>query len=134
MPKLFVYGSLKTDGEFFHIIEQHVRSIVLRNACVYGKLVKMDDYPVLVPNEHSDKQIVYGELLEISHEGLRHCDSIECYYTNNLLESLYVRSPIDVYDSFMHKVCVGLTYVGSLGGRCFWWDNNLKEIKMTERR
>lgn len=134
MQSLFAYGSLKTDGEFFKQIAEHVKHIK-REVYVFGKLdflhdqyVENGEYPVLILNEDNKMEKVLGELFEITEEGVAVCDRIEGYSSESPPDSLYLRTTAVVYDNRCSSVA--WAYVGNnLYPKNYWWDNNLKRIE-----
>lgn len=88
VTKIFVYGTLRPGGRFFHAIERHViqmeRNITLPGFALWNT---GRGYPAVVSDKNGR---VIGDLLTVSSLGLEVCDSIE-----DVVSNLYQRIRVD---------------------------------------
>lgn len=111
---LFVYGTLLSTEYNHQTIKD---SKLIAEACIYGKLFDIGNYPAL----KEGKNIIIGELYDIDDSILKSCDQLEGYNNDDPENSLYVRKLITV---FMDKkeLCAYVYY-------CNFDTSNYKEIE-----
>lgn len=92
MIPLFVYGTLLSGEANYSVVASYVLSV--RQGAVRGTLYDAGEYPALVLSGR-DRDLVQGEWLIISEEGLKQTDLLEEYYgpgaERNDYERIWIR-------------------------------------------
>lgn len=92
IDRVFVYGTLKREGSYHHLVATFVREV--REGSVPGDLVDLGDYPGWVEGEGR----VYGEVFRVDpvDEALHFLDAFEDYHGEGDPRNLYDRLVVDV--------------------------------------
>ncbi|MCX7779548.1 MAG: gamma-glutamylcyclotransferase [Negativicutes bacterium] len=98
MNRIFVYGTLMTGMDNYHLIQPFVRSCapaVMRNAMLYDLTY---GYPALVLAKGPCQ--VYGEIMELADidRALAVLDRLEDYFGEGCQDNLYDRLVCEVYE------------------------------------
>lgn len=124
---VFVYGTLKTDGRLFHLLEPYTKKVtsgVVRNAALYD--VACGAFPGIVLNS-TDRHVV-GELHEINNMAatLKILDSVEGYHGENE-QNHYNRKIATIHSEFGEIPAFIYEYARDIGEKDLIksgiWDN-----------
>jgi len=123
---LFVYGSLKRDGKFHHLIKREIDVVASyerenEKFFVRGILINLGEYPGLVQGNGK----VWGELFSITNKGLQICHRIEGYKPGGT--SLYYPILQPVYSEHGAILCrQAVVYLYNVCDVDFCWDLRFK--------
>ena len=122
--KVFVYGTLKSDGPFFPMFKKYV--IDIKHAYTYGSLyIYKKLFPAFSTNGN---QKVYGELMTLM-------DTKSAFNILNAMETFYDKKIIDVYIENEEKIfkswayCVNDTLPEMKLIQSGFWDNSIDIYK-----
>jgi gamma-glutamylcyclotransferase (GGCT)/AIG2-like uncharacterized protein YtfP len=95
--RLFVYGTLRSEYSILSEMIGKDRYRVVGKGVIKGKRLSGTVYPAVVPT--TEEEWIEGELMEIIDftEVITVIDDYEAFYPEDIPNSLYVRSIVEVY-------------------------------------
>jgi gamma-glutamylcyclotransferase (GGCT)/AIG2-like uncharacterized protein YtfP len=118
--KIFVYGTLKSDGPFYVMFKKYV--IEVKQAYTYGSLYI---YKKLFPAFNSKgKNKVYGELMTLmdTRAAFKILDAMETYYKKTIID-VYIEGQDEPVKSWVYHVNKNLGEMKLI--KSGFWDNSI---------
>ena len=118
--KVFVYGTLKTDGPYYKIFKEYVLSV--DDVYTYGTLYMYREFFPAFSIEGENK--IFGQMMTLfdTKAVFRILDTMETFYQRKLIDVFLVKNN-KKYKSWVYHVDTALGNMKKIDSNC--WDNTI---------